>query len=91
MAKEEDKFKGSSSALPVSPSASLQSPPFASGSVTPKKVKDSYKPRIGFMDILMGYHSLLQATPILYPAGLQRRQTQPTVGFLNNLDYRNQR
>ncbi|MCO5575335.1 hypothetical protein L7F22_029135 [Adiantum nelumboides] len=47
----------------------------------PKKQK-----RIGFIDILLGYHSLLQATPA-YPASAQRRELYPTIGFIRNPDY----
>lgn len=52
----------------------------------PKKPKEATK-RIGFMDILLGYHSLLQATPAFPPTAAQRREIHPTIGFIRNPDY----
>lgn len=51
----------------------------------PKKPKERSK-GIGFVDILLGYHSLLQASPG-FSVARQRKELFPTIGFTQDPDY----
>lgn len=47
---------------------------------TAKKMKEPSR-KVGFVEILLGYHSLLQVSPSA-PMARQRKQLYPTIGFV---------